>query len=182
MVSFKVDAVKKCRLREGEELVEIRLQIAAEALRLFSRAVHEALACSSALELSFSCDSCSSRDPEAHGSQRYLERLQVKRPQGHSLCLRVGEIDWIEASNQYVRLHTGEKSYLLRESMTSLEKKLDPKEFLRIHRSTIVNLNKVRGLKPGKRHVVLTRDRCLQASQRSWKRLRHVLEGRNSES
>lgn len=181
-MSFKMDAVKKAHLREGEDLVEIRLRIAAEALRRFSSAMHEALACSSALELSLSCDFCTRTDPETHRSRRYLERLQVKRPRGHSLCLRVEEIDWIEASNQYVRLHTGEKSYLLRESMTSLEEKLDPEHFLRIHRSGIVNLTKVRGLRTGKRCVVLTDGRCLKVSQRRWKRLRHVLKGQDSGS
>ena len=60
--------------------------------------------------------------------------------------IRTEEIDWIEAEGYYARLHVGGKSHLLRETLTNLESQLDQNRFLRIHRSTIVNLERVREL------------------------------------
>jgi two-component system LytT family response regulator len=60
----------------------------------------------------------------------------------------VADIDWIEAADNYVRLHAGRQSHLLRETMTSLEKKLDPNQFLRVHRSRIINVRKIKQLQP----------------------------------
>src|SRR3712207_2244038 len=67
---------------------------------------------------------------------------------GRVLFLRTAEVRWIEAEGNYVRLHAGGESYLLRETMSALEQKLDPGRFLRVHRSTIVNLDEVRELRP----------------------------------
>ena len=58
------------------------------------------------------------------------------------------EIDWIEAEGDYMKFHVGGKSHLMRETMAKLEARLDPKRFVRIHRSTIVNLDRVRKLSP----------------------------------
>ena len=58
--------------------------------------------------------------------------------------LKADEIDWIEAADYYVRLHAGDQSHMLRETMAELEAKLDPQKFTRIHRSTIVNLDRVK--------------------------------------
>jgi two-component system LytT family response regulator len=55
-------------------------------------------------------------------------------------------VDWIAADNYYIKLHVGGKSHLLRISMNELEEKLDPKKFLRIHRSTIINFDRVKEL------------------------------------
>ena len=56
----------------------------------------------------------------------------------------VDDIDWIEAQGDYAQLHVGKREYLLRESLTVLESRLDPGSFLRIHRSAIVNLQHVK--------------------------------------
>lgn len=80
-------------------------------------------------------------------SRKYVERLVV-RSAGRILFLNVAEIDWIEAADNYVRLHTGRESHLLRETMNSLEKKLDPEQFLRIHRSRIINIRRIKELQP----------------------------------
>ena len=56
--------------------------------------------------------------------------------------------DWVEAAGNYSRLHVGPKVHLLRETMNTLELRLDPKRFLRIHRSTIVRTDRIRELKP----------------------------------
>ena len=58
------------------------------------------------------------------------------------------EIDWIEAADNYVCLHVGRESHLLRGTMASVEQRLDVRKFLRIHRSTIVNLDRVIELAP----------------------------------
>jgi two-component system, LytTR family, response regulator len=79
--------------------------------------------------------------------RRYLQRVLVKS-RGRTLLLKIGEIDWIEAAGNYVRLHAGRERHLLRETMTSLEEKLDPEQFIRVHRSTMVNLERVRELEP----------------------------------
>src|SRR5678815_411290 len=64
------------------------------------------------------------------------------------VLLKVEEIDWIEADGNYAKLHIGPKSHLLREKMHDLEKQLDPDKFVRIHRSIIVNLNRIKELQP----------------------------------
>ena len=80
-------------------------------------------------------------------SRKYVGRLVI-RTAGRILFLNVAEIDWIEAADNYVRLHTGRESHLLRETMNSLEKKLDPEQFLRIHRSRIINIRRIKELQP----------------------------------
>lgn len=68
------------------------------------------------------------------------------RTRGEIVFVKVSQIDWIAAEGNYVRLHAGEASYLLRESMQSMEDALDPVTFIRVHRSAIVNLDRVRKL------------------------------------
>ena len=79
--------------------------------------------------------------------QQYADRLLVKTA-GRVLFLRVDEIDWMEAAGSYVRLHVGRDGHLLHEGMAALMARLDPARFARIHRSTIVNLDRVRELQP----------------------------------
>lgn len=79
--------------------------------------------------------------------RRHLTRIAV-RHDGRVRLVRVAEVDWIEAASNYVRLHVGPQRYLLRETMSALETRLDPEQFVRIHRSTIVNLERVRELEP----------------------------------
>ncbi len=73
------------------------------------------------------------------------ERLTIHR-EGRVDLVEVAEIDWIEAADQYVRLHTAEGEHLMRESMGQLERVLDPTRFMRVHRSAIVALDRVRRL------------------------------------
>ena len=77
----------------------------------------------------------------------HLERLVVKSA-GRISYVNVEEIEWIEAADTYVRLHLGRESHLVRGTMSGLEGKLDPRRFLRIHRSTIVNLSHIKELQP----------------------------------
>ena len=76
---------------------------------------------------------------------QHLTRLLVKTA-GRVFFLKADEIDWIGAEDYYVKLHVGRKSHLLRETMNELEAKLDPQKFFRVHRSAIVNLDRVREL------------------------------------
>ncbi len=77
--------------------------------------------------------------------KKYLERLVIKSG-GRVFFLKVNEIDWIEAAANYVRLQTGRESHLLRETIKGLEARLDPGKFLRLNRSTLVNIERIKEL------------------------------------
>jgi two-component system LytT family response regulator len=77
----------------------------------------------------------------------YPEWLLIKK-EDRSVFLRVADIDWIESSRNNVRLHVGKEIYVFHETTTGIESKLDPKKFFRIHRSTIVNIEKIREMHP----------------------------------
>jgi two-component system LytT family response regulator len=107
----------------------------------------------------------------------YLERIAIKTA-GRVLLARTDEIDWIEAEGKYVRLHLGGQSHLLRDGMATLEAQLDPRKFLRIHRSVIVNLDRIRELEPWFRNeyrVVLADGTRLMLSRTCKKKLADLL-------
>lgn len=104
---------------------------------------------------------------------RTTERLAVKSA-GQVSFLKISEIDWIEAADYYACLHVGARSHLLRRSMAELEQELDPAVFCRIHRSAIVNLERVQGLKltaDGEYEVLLENGARLRLSRRHRKQL-----------
>jgi two-component system, LytTR family, response regulator len=110
----------------------------------------------------------------------YIRRVPVKQPGGVILFVPVEQIDWIEASDQYVRLHAGEKRYLMRESISHLGSQLDPAQFRRIHRSTVVNLDRIRELhveSQTQRWAVLVNGDRLQVSQAYWEGIQEALVG-----
>jgi len=76
-----------------------------------------------------------------------LDRLVVKSG-GRVFFLRTDDLDWIEAAGNYVRLHLGEEAHLFRETMTRMEARLDTRRFVRIHRSRIVNTERIKELQP----------------------------------
>lgn len=78
---------------------------------------------------------------------KLAERLPVKS-EGRIIFLRLPEIDWVEAADNYVKLHTGNQAHLLRDTMTSLERKLPAERFLRISRSAMVNIEQIKELHP----------------------------------
>jgi len=84
---------------------------------------------------------------DSKSDREYADRLLVKTG-GKALFLRVEEIDWVEAQGNYLSLHRGTDSYLIRQTMSEMEVSLDPHKFLRIHRSTIVNIERVKELRP----------------------------------
>ncbi|MEW6125687.1 MAG: LytTR family DNA-binding domain-containing protein [Acidobacteriota bacterium] len=105
------------------------------------------------------------RQPPA--SQSYLERIVVKSG-GKIFFINTEAIDWIEAADNYVRLHVGNASHLVQGTMNRLESKLNPEVFLRIHRSTIVNLRRVKELQPlfhGEYVITLASGKTLTSSR-----------------
>lgn len=94
---------------------------------------------------------------ELKAGSKYLERLVIKSG-GRIYFLETSDIDWIEAEGNYVSVHSGKKSHLLRETISSLETQLDPKKFVRIHRSAIVRIDRIQELQPwfhGEYRVIL---------------------------
>ena len=80
------------------------------------------------------------------GTGAYTSRM-VFKSRGRIVFLPVDDIRWIQAEENYVRLHTADQSHLLRETIGKIESRLDPRSFLRIHRSSIVNLQYVKEVK-----------------------------------
>jgi two-component system LytT family response regulator len=106
---------------------------------------------------------------DIHKDKTYLERLVIKSA-GRIFFLNVEEIDWIEAAENYVRLHTGRESHLIHGTMNKLASRLDPAQFLRIHRSTIINVRRIKELQPmfHGEYVVTLRDGTQLNSGRSY--------------
>ena len=98
---------------------------------------------------------------------RYATRFTVRDGERYVL-LRVNDVDWAEASANYVRLHVGPRTYQMRMTMSDLERQLDPAQFTRIHRSAIVNLDRVREIRPewhGEYEVALVTGATLRLSR-----------------
>lgn len=109
--------------------------------------------------------------------REYSRRLMLKS-EGRVYFLLIDEIDWIEAAHNYLILHVGDKTHLIRETLESIESRLDPDHFVRIHRSTVVNINRIQEIHTWARgeHVVLLRDDTrLTISRNYYERLRHRL-------
>lgn len=87
--------------------------------------------------------SVSDQRPPAKTADRFAIRTN-----GRVVFLKVGDIDWVEASDNYVCLHIGKDTHVVRETMSELERRLDPAQFVRVHRSAIVNLDRIKELQP----------------------------------
>lgn len=89
----------------------------------------------------------------------FMQHVAVKS-KGELRLLPVDSIDWFESAGNYVRLHAGSERFLLRQTMSGLEEKLDPKQFVRIHRTTIVNLRRIKAIRSGSHgdHVLTLHD------------------------
>ncbi len=114
---------------------------------------------------------------QLRAEKSYLERLVVK-DSGRVFFLETDEIDWVEAEGNYVRLHTAKKTHLMRETISGLEAQLDPRKFVRIHRSAVVQLSRIRELQPwshGEYHVILRDGTRLTLSRNYRDNLRSVL-------
>ena len=114
----------------------------------------------------------------ASAQRRSISRIAVKS-RNQTLFLNVADIDWIEAASYYACIHVGAATHILRRTLQELEQDLDPRTFARIHRSIIVNLDRVRGLvlqDNGEHEVVLDSTAHLRLSRRYRKRIQDRLE------
>lgn len=100
---------------------------------------------------------------EVKNDPQFLKRIPVKSARGTTFIL-TEEIDWISAAGHYLELHIGNETHLIREKLSVIETKLDPRIFMRIHRSTIVNVDRIKSLHPmfnGDQLVILKNGREL---------------------
>jgi two-component system, LytTR family, response regulator len=110
-------------------------------------------------------------------AQRYLQRVVVKTS-GRIFFLSVNEIDWIEAADNYVSIHAGTQAHLVRDTLSALEAKLDPGHFVRLRRSAIVNIDRIKELHPlfkGEFEVLMKSGARLRTSRRYRKKLAELL-------
>ena len=117
------------------------------------------------------------KDRESSAEPAFLQRLAIKST-GRIYFLNVDEIDWIEAADQYVQLYCAKKVHLLRQSMSTLESRLDPQRFYRIHRSVIVNIDRIKELQPastGDYYVILKDNTQLKLSRNRREQLQKIL-------
>lgn len=120
----------------------------------------------------------SSASSESNGHRDVLRRISVKE-NGRIVLLDVNEINWITSDGNYINLHTPKKKYILRETMNSMEKKLDSHDFVRLRRSTIVRIKEIKEFHPtfnGEYDVVLKNGTKLSASRRYRKNLESILK------
>lgn len=107
------------------------------------------------------------------------ENRLVIKTKGRVVFLDLGDIDWVEAAANYVRLSAGKESYLLRETISRVSERLNPNDFVRIHRSTIVNVRKIKELIPvnsSEYVVVLKNGKELSCSRGYRSMLQRVIE------
>ncbi|HUP87824.1 MAG TPA: LytTR family DNA-binding domain-containing protein [Longimicrobiales bacterium] len=110
-------------------------------------------------------DRISSMSPEG-----YVTRILV-RESGTVTFVAVDSLDWIESADYYVRLHSGSKNQLVKYTLNDLERQLDPKRFLRVHRTAIVNVSRVKEIRIDyqNRHVVVLGNNVVVPLSRSRK-------------
>jgi two-component system, LytTR family, response regulator len=131
----------------------------------------------------------SARRSEGEALQRLLRSLGpepafaarlVVRSGPKNIFVRTADLDWISADGKYVRLHTGGRSHLVRDTLTSLLSRLDPRVFCRIHRSMAVNVERIREIETYSReeYVVVLHDGTRLTSGRSYRGAIQVLLGR----
>jgi two-component system LytT family response regulator len=125
-IDYLLKPVNKDRL--GEALGHVRKQLLHPSEAMFQKRVLDMLA---------TLDS----------REQTPERIIVKSD-GEIVCLKPNEIDWAESAGNYVCLHVGNVTHILRETITALENRLGARQFLRVHRSTLVNVDRIKTLKP----------------------------------
>ncbi|MBM3851535.1 MAG: response regulator transcription factor [Verrucomicrobia bacterium] len=114
----------------------------------------------------------------APGEEGPGDRILLKSS-GEIFFLKADEIDWIEAEGDYMKFHVGGRAHLMRETMARLEARLDPQRFIRIHRSTIVNIDRLRKLSPsfaGEYAVILHDGTRLKLSRGYHERIAAILK------
>jgi two-component system LytT family response regulator len=116
---------------------------------------------------------------EAIRLQRQADERVAIRAEDGLYFVRISEIDWVEASANYVKIHTGARQHVVRDTLKSFEERLDPNRFLRVHRGAIVNLDSIQRLEPwfhGEYAVVLRDGTKLMSSRTYSERLRSLVK------
>ncbi|MCR6654295.1 MAG: LytTR family DNA-binding domain-containing protein [Opitutus sp.] len=116
--------------------------------------------------------------PPSNPGPEISDRILVKSS-GEIFFLKADEIDWIEAEGDYMKFHVAGRTHLMRETMARLEARLDPRRFIRIHRSTIVNIDRLRKLSPsfaGEYAVILHDGTKLKLSRGYHERIATILK------
>jgi len=119
-------------------------------------------------------------EPEAGEASKEPLRRFLVRERGRLLLVSTSDVDWIGAAGNYVELHVGKAVHLVRGSLTELENRLPSDRFVRVHRSSIVNLDQVKELRPwshGDLMIVLTDGTELRLSRRYRDRLGGIFSG-----
>lgn len=114
---------------------------------------------------------------DLRGGAKAADRLAIKTG-GRVVLLKIEDIDWVEAADNYVSLHVGSESHLYRETMSALESRLPTDRFMRISRSTIVNLERIKELQPlfhGEYSIILRNGTRLTLSRSYRDKLQHLL-------
>lgn len=107
------------------------------------------------------------KKPERAADKEPIERVVIKSG-GRIYFLKTEEIDWVEGAGDYLSLHSGSQTHLIRETMGNFHDKLNPQKFLRIHRSTIVNIERIKDIQPlfkGEYIITLTSGKRLNSSR-----------------
>jgi two-component system LytT family response regulator len=113
-----------------------------------------------------------------NSDKKNISRILIKEKNGYSF-LNVNDVLWFEADSDYVKIHTKDKSYLKNTSLLALEARLNPQTFIRIHRSTIVNVTCIRQMNPyfnGEYHLVLSNGEKLKLSRSYREKLKLIID------
>ncbi len=116
--------------------------------------------------------------PDQAPHKEAFDRVVIKSG-GRIYFLKIEEIDWVEGAGDYLSLHSGSSTHLIRETMGNFHARLDTQKFLRIHRSTIVNIERIKDLRPlakGEYVITLTSGRCLKSSRGYRHQLQKLLD------
>ena len=110
----------------------------------------------------------------------YTKQFVVRKGRARHV-VRSDDVTWVEAQGYYAGLHTNDGLFLIRKSLNALEKELDPKRFVRVHRSTIVNIEQVKKVHSGPggtTSISLAQGGNRNVSREGWRRLKEILNGR----
>ncbi len=113
-----------------------------------------------------------------HTDKNFISRILIKGKDGY-LFLNIADIFWFEADGDYVKIHTSDKCYLKNTSLIELETKLNPQQFIRIHRSTIVKITTIKEMKPffnGEYHIYLANGAKLKLSRSYKDKLKLIID------
>jgi two-component system, LytTR family, response regulator len=183
VTAYNVYAVKAFDVHALDYLIK---PISSERLQTALARVRERIAANSALAVKAQLNSFLQKiHPAALAVPAYPERILI--PNGtEDTFVAVNEIEWIEAADYYACIHIGHKSFMLRETIKQLAASLDPKKFVRVHRSAIVNVNHVRKILREDRTegwLLLSNGQRIKMSKGGWQiLLSTTLPGRDSKT